>query len=174
MDGGRARRALARAGASHGPRQRGRSLRRGVAHHARSSAGLSTSWPANCSPTPISRSRKLMREMANLDAAAAAVPFDLLRPLLQAQAATAKLGWNPYLHNPKLRGPARPDHRADPRRPRAQTTASSRERTPRRTQRGFAVSRIADLETAAHLAAIERPVELSEMVVAFLDERSIS
>ena len=33
------------------------------------------------------------------------VPFELVRPILQAQAATAKVGWNPYLHDPKL--PAR-------------------------------------------------------------------
>jgi pimeloyl-ACP methyl ester carboxylesterase len=32
----------------------------------------------------------------------AAVPFDLLRPYFEAMAAAAKLGWNPYFHNPKL------------------------------------------------------------------------
>ncbi|HEV2361380.1 MAG TPA: alpha/beta hydrolase, partial [Acidimicrobiales bacterium] len=32
----------------------------------------------------------------------ASVPFDMIRPYLEAQAATAKIGWNPYLHDPKL------------------------------------------------------------------------
>jgi 2-hydroxy-6-oxonona-2,4-dienedioate hydrolase len=111
----------------------------------------------------------LMREMANLDAAAAAVPFELLRPLLQAQAVTAKLGWNPYLHDPKLHGrlgritaPTLVVHASDDGIvPRSHAEAYVE---------GIAVSSIADLEKAAHLAAIERPVELSEIVVPFLDE----
>jgi pimeloyl-ACP methyl ester carboxylesterase len=32
----------------------------------------------------------------------AEVPFELLRPTLQSLQATAKVAWNPYLHNPKL------------------------------------------------------------------------
>ena len=35
--------------------------------------------------------------------ASGAVPFDTVRPHLEAQAAVAKLAWNPYLHNPRLR-----------------------------------------------------------------------
>lgn len=30
------------------------------------------------------------------------IPFELIRPFLEAMAAAAKLGWNPYFHNPKL------------------------------------------------------------------------
>jgi len=30
------------------------------------------------------------------------LPLELLMPMVQSMAATAKLGWNPYLHNPKL------------------------------------------------------------------------
>jgi pimeloyl-ACP methyl ester carboxylesterase len=33
----------------------------------------------------------------------AAVPFELLRPFYESMAAAAKLGWNPYFHNPRLR-----------------------------------------------------------------------
>ena len=47
---------------------------------------------------------QLMRAMAALEADPAQIPFDLVRPILQAQAATAKVGWNPYLHDPKLPG----------------------------------------------------------------------
>ena len=31
------------------------------------------------------------------------IPFDLIKPLYQSMAATARLAWDPYLHNPKLR-----------------------------------------------------------------------
>jgi pimeloyl-ACP methyl ester carboxylesterase len=31
------------------------------------------------------------------------IPFELVKPQYQAMAATARLGWDPYLHNPKLR-----------------------------------------------------------------------
>lgn len=35
--------------------------------------------------------------------ASGAIPFDVVRPHLEAFAAVAKLAWNPYLHNPRLR-----------------------------------------------------------------------
>lgn len=31
-----------------------------------------------------------------------AVPFELVRPFFESMAAAAKIGWNPYFHNPKL------------------------------------------------------------------------
>jgi pimeloyl-ACP methyl ester carboxylesterase len=107
--------------------------------------------------------------MAKFDKGLSEVPFDLLRPVLQAQAVTAKLGWNPYLHDPKLRGrlgritaPTLVVHASDDGIvPRSHAEAYVA---------GIPASRIAVLEKAAHLAAIERPVELSEMVVSFLDE----
>jgi len=46
---------------------------------------------------------QMMRAMAQADLNPGEIPFDLIRPVIQALAATAKLGWNPYLHNPKLR-----------------------------------------------------------------------
>jgi pimeloyl-ACP methyl ester carboxylesterase len=111
----------------------------------------------------------LMRELVKLDKDPTAVPFEFLRPVLQAQAVTAKLGWNPYLHDPKLRGrlgrisaPTLVVHATeDGIVPRSQAEAYVK---------GISDSRIADLEKAAHLAAVERPVELSEIVIPFLDE----
>jgi 2-hydroxy-6-oxonona-2,4-dienedioate hydrolase len=111
----------------------------------------------------------LMREMAKFDKGLSEVPFDLLRPVLQAQAVTAKLGWNPYLHDPKLRGrlgritaPTLVVHASDDGIvPRSHAEAYVE---------GIPVSGIAELENAAHLAVIERPLELSEIVVSFLDE----
>ena len=112
---------------------------------------------------------QLMRMMAGSGRAPADIPFDLLRPFVQAEAATAKIGWNPYLHNPKLRGrlgritaPTLVVHAMqDGIVPRAHAEAFAE---------GIPRARLVDLEAAAHLAAIERPEELAELVVAHLDE----
>jgi pimeloyl-ACP methyl ester carboxylesterase len=46
---------------------------------------------------------QMMHQMAALGADKLAdIPFELLRPILQSLQATAKVAWNPYLHNPKL------------------------------------------------------------------------
>ena len=47
---------------------------------------------------------QMMRAMAGAEMNPGDIPFDLIRPVIQSQAATAKLGWKPYLHNPKLGG----------------------------------------------------------------------
>ncbi|MGD0082477.1 MAG: alpha/beta hydrolase [Acidimicrobiales bacterium] len=46
----------------------------------------------------------MMHQMASLSLAGAGadIPFDLLRPFFESMAAAAKIGWNPYFHNPKL------------------------------------------------------------------------
>jgi pimeloyl-ACP methyl ester carboxylesterase len=49
---------------------------------------------------PVPAGMHMLAEMTMVDAAAA--PFDLLRPFFESMAAAAKLGWNPYFHNPKL------------------------------------------------------------------------
>ena len=110
----------------------------------------------------------LMRELTKLDKDPSAVPFEFLRPVLQAQAVTAKLGWNPYLHDPKLRGrlnrvtaPTLVVHALeDGIVPLSQAEAFAE---------GISDASLVELESAAHLAAIERPVELGEIVVEFLD-----
>ncbi len=44
-----------------------------------------------------------MHAMASLGPRdAGSVPFELVRPFFEAMAAAAKLGWNPYFHNPRL------------------------------------------------------------------------
>ena len=80
------------------------------------------------------------------------IPFDLMRPVLQAQAATAKVGWNPYLHNPKLPRSPGPYQRADTGRPRGARTASCPGPTPRRTRPAIPDARLVDLDDAAHMA----------------------
>jgi pimeloyl-ACP methyl ester carboxylesterase len=111
----------------------------------------------------------LMRGLAKLDKDPAAVPFELLRPVVQAQAVTAKLGWNPYLHDPKLRGrlerisaPTLVVHATgDGIVARAHAVAYAE---------GISDSRLCEIDKAAHLVVLERPDELFEIVGAFLDE----
>lgn len=109
----------------------------------------------------------LMHAMAAMDSDPSQIPFDLVRPTLQALAATAKLGWNPYLHDPKLRGrlgrvtaPTLVVHAvADGIVPRAHAEAYTA---------AVPDSRLVDLPGAAHQAVLERPGELADLVRAHL------
>jgi pimeloyl-ACP methyl ester carboxylesterase len=91
------------------------------------------------------------------------VPFELVKPQLQAMAATAKLGWRPYLHNPKL---ARRLYRVtaptlivhgqqDGLIPRAHAEAYAE---------GIAGARLIDVDGAAHLLPLEKPTELAALI----------
>lgn len=101
------------------------------------------------------------------DADPGSLPFDVVRPLFQTMAATARLGWDPYLHDPKLRKrlwrvtvPTLVVHGArDTLVPRvhAETYASE-----------IADARLVDVEGAAHLLALERPQELAVLLRDFL------
>ncbi len=110
---------------------------------------------------------QMMRAMAQADLNPGEIPFDLIRPVIQALAATAKLGWNPYLHNPKLRGrlgrfraPAVVVHgRHDGIVPRAHAEAYVA---------GIPDARIVDLDGAAHMATLERPSEVASLVLRHL------
>lgn len=50
---------------------------------------------------PVPAAMRLMASLSPKEVAA--VPFDLLRPFYESMAATAKLAWNPYFHNPRMR-----------------------------------------------------------------------
>ncbi len=110
---------------------------------------------------------QMMRALAQAEGSMDQIPFDLLRPVIQAQAATAKLGWNPYLHNPKLRdrltrvtAPALVVHgEHDGIVPRAHAEAYVA---------GIPDARLVDLEGAAHMAALERPSALVDLVLGHL------
>jgi pimeloyl-ACP methyl ester carboxylesterase len=95
------------------------------------------------------------------------LPAGMLMPMVQSMAATAKLGWNPYLHNPKLPGRLR--------RITAPTlvVAGSADRfTPRAHAdayaAGIAGARLAVIEGAGHMAPMERPEEFTAVVREFL------
>jgi len=110
---------------------------------------------------------QMMRAMAQAEANPGAIPFDLIRPMIQAQAATAKLGWNPYLHNPKLRGrlgrisaPTLVIHGVrDGIVPRAHAEAYVA---------GIPDARLVDLDDAAHMATVERPAEIAALIHSHL------
>lgn len=112
---------------------------------------------------------QLMHQMASLSMSTLTgeVPFDLLRPIIQSQAATAKLGWDPYLHNPKLRrrlyrvtAPTLVVHGAqDGLIPRAHAEAYAE---------GIAGAKLVDVDGAAHMLSLEKPDELSALVREFV------
>ena len=110
----------------------------------------------------------LMHAMASVESDPSQIPFELVRPFLQALAATARIGWNPYLHDPKLRGrlgritaPTLVVHGVgDGIVPRAHAEAYAA---------GIPDATLVDVEGVAHMAVLERPAELAGLVVAHLD-----
>ncbi|MBW3669609.1 MAG: alpha/beta hydrolase [Actinobacteria bacterium] len=100
------------------------------------------------------------------DAQPGSLPFDLVRPLVQTMAATARLAWDPYLHNPKLqkrlwritaptlvvRGAQ--DTLVPPAHAAAYVDA-------------IADARLCEVDDAAHLLALEKPAELAALVRDF-------
>jgi pimeloyl-ACP methyl ester carboxylesterase len=110
---------------------------------------------------------RMMRSVQELIDSGAEIPFELMKPTLQSLAATAKIAWNPYLHDPKLRrllyrvtAPTLIVHGTQDRlidRAHAEAYAE-----------GIGQSRLVDVEGAGHLLALERPAELAELVRQFL------
>jgi pimeloyl-ACP methyl ester carboxylesterase len=97
------------------------------------------------------------------------VPFELVKPLLQALAATARIGWRPYLHNPKLAGrlhrvtvPALIVHGAEDRLVPAAHGRRYAELLPS--------ARLVDVAGAGHLLTLERPAELARLTREWLVE----
>jgi pimeloyl-ACP methyl ester carboxylesterase len=108
---------------------------------------------------------QMMRAMAQAEVNPGDIPFDLIRPMIQSQAATAKLGWNPYLHNPKLErrlgrisAPALVVHgRHDGIVPRAHAE---------RYMAGIPDARLVELDGAAHMATLEVPGEIASLALS--------
>jgi len=94
---------------------------------------------------------------------AAAVPFELIRPYYEAQAATAKLAWNPYLHNPKL-----PRHLSWITAPTLVVAGSADALIPRAHAEAYAAgipgALLEIVEGGGHMLPLERPRQLAELV----------
>ncbi|HZQ27233.1 MAG TPA: alpha/beta hydrolase [Acidimicrobiales bacterium] len=91
------------------------------------------------------------------------LPFELLRPVFQSLAATAKLAWDPYLHNPKL---ARRLYRVTA--PTLVVHGTRDGLIPRAHAEAYAAgitgARLVDVEGAAHMLPLEQPDELARLV----------
>src|SRR3954469_15083824 len=91
------------------------------------------------------------------------VPLELVLPIWKSMSATAKLGWDPYLHNPKLRrrlnrvsAPTLVVHGVkDGIVPRAHCEAYASE---------IGSCRLVDIDDAAHLLVLEKPSDVAQLV----------
>jgi pimeloyl-ACP methyl ester carboxylesterase len=97
------------------------------------------------------------------------IPFELVKPQLQAMAATAKIGWRPYLHNPKL---ARRLYRVKA--PTLIVHGGQDGLIPRAHAEAYAAAivdaRVVDVDGAAHLLVLEKPAELAALIREHLGE----
>jgi pimeloyl-ACP methyl ester carboxylesterase len=97
----------------------------------------------------------------------AEVPIAILMPMWASMSATAKIGWNPYLHNPKLGQRLR--------RVSAPTLVVAGEKDgllprahPEAYTAGIPGARLEVMEGAGHMVPLERPVEFATLVRGFL------
>jgi pimeloyl-ACP methyl ester carboxylesterase len=95
------------------------------------------------------------------------IPVEAILPAVQSLAATAKLGWDPYLHNPKLRGRLR---RVTA--PTLVVAGAQDTLVPLAHAETYAAeipnARLEVIEGAAHWLPLEKPEELAALVRAFV------
>ena len=115
---------------------------------------------------PMAQMMHMLGEFRNDPARMSEIPFDLVRPMVGTMAATAKLGWDPYLHNPKLRKRL---HRITA--PTLVVRGKQDTLVPREHAEAYAAdipgARLVEVDDAAHLLTIERPAELAALVAEF-------
>lgn len=91
------------------------------------------------------------------------IPLELVLPIYKSLSATAKLGWDPYLHNPKLRGRLRRITA-----PTLVVRGAADTFLPPEHTRAYADeipgARLVVVDRAAHLLPLERPDELTRLV----------
>ncbi|HEX9969567.1 MAG TPA: alpha/beta hydrolase [Acidimicrobiales bacterium] len=111
---------------------------------------------------PMAQMMTMMR-----DAEPGSLPFDMVRPLVQTMAATARLAWDPYLHNPKL-------HKRLWRItvPTLVVRGAQDTLVPAAHAEAYAAAvegaRLVEVDGAAHLLALEKPAELAALVREFV------
>ena len=95
------------------------------------------------------------------------IPIELVLPMWKAMSATAKLGWDPYLHNPKLRGRLRRITA-----PTLVVRAAQDGMVPAAHAEAYAAeipgARLEVVEGAAHWLPFERPAELAALTRDFV------
>jgi len=104
---------------------------------------------------------QMMHAMAGVEADT--IPFEVLKPFYQTMSATARLGWDPYLHDPKLRKRL---HRVTA--PTLVVHGKQDTLIPRAHAETYAAeipgARLVEVDGAAHLLAIEKPAELADLI----------
>jgi len=95
------------------------------------------------------------------------VPMELVLPIWKSMSATAKLGWDPYLHNPKLR---RRLHRVTA--PTLVIHGAQDTLAPKVISETYAAeipeARLVDVDGGAHLVTLEKPDEIAQLVREFV------
>jgi pimeloyl-ACP methyl ester carboxylesterase len=116
---------------------------------------------------PVAQMMYALAERYDDPASMSEIPLELLLPMVKSMSATAKLAWDPYLHNPKL---ARRLHRISA--PTMIVHGSGDRLIARAHAEAYAAgipdARIADVEGAGHMLALEKPAELAALVRDFL------
>jgi pimeloyl-ACP methyl ester carboxylesterase len=104
---------------------------------------------------------QMMHAMA--DVAMDEIPFEMIKPFYQTMSATARLAWDPYLHDPKLRKRL---HRVTA--PTLVVHGTQDTLIPRAHAEAYAAeipgARLVDVPDVAHLLAIEKPAELADLI----------
>ena len=122
---------------------------------------------------PVAQVMHAMEEFTGDVGKRTEIPVELVLPMWKAMGATARIGWDPYLHNPKLRG----------RLPRVTVpvllvAGADDGLVPRAHADVYAAelprARLEVVEGAAHWLPLERPVELAALVRAFAAEVPVS
>ena len=115
---------------------------------------------------PVAQMMYALAERYDDPAAMSEIPLELLLPMVKSMSATAKLAWDPYLHNPKL---ARRLHRISS--PTLIVHGSADKLFARAHAEAYAAgipgARIVDVEGAGHMLPLEKPVELAALVRDF-------
>ena len=108
---------------------------------------------------------EMMLAMKDLDPSA--IDFEMIKPMFQTMAATARLGWDPYLHDPKLRKRL---YRVTA--PTLVVRGGQDTLIPEAHAQAFAAeipgARLVEVDGAAHLLPLEKPSELAALVRDFL------
>jgi pimeloyl-ACP methyl ester carboxylesterase len=101
------------------------------------------------------------------------IPFELIAPQLKSQAAAARIGWNPYLHNPRLRR-----RLGRIKVPTLVVRAESDTLIPAAHCRAYADeipgAEFVEVANAAHMVVLEHPGEVAAIINRFATAASVS